>query len=222
MKFKNYAPALLASGIVGFVLGIGAFSFYVNKPFEDMGSLPEWIGALTTIVAGVWAYLRFRKDSSEKPENIKPRLDVSFSRIELSSTDYDEISLTKFSTIESPTLNINIHNPTIRPMNIKDVYIWVFDYERFIGKGFKKIIGQINDLHALRGSNKLELTDYLELQITFEDIKDIVGADNTPEEVIVFPVIVLSDNHVINYVDDVPGFEGYRILKKEMTKYIIV
>lgn len=76
MKFKNDAPALLASGIVGFVSGIGVFSFYVNKPFEDMGSLPDWIGALATIVAGVWAYKRFAMSRQERFEVTPPTVSV--------------------------------------------------------------------------------------------------------------------------------------------------
>ncbi|AWF95366.1 hypothetical protein [Weissella cibaria] len=77
MKFKKYAPnwMTLTSFVFGVFVGIGLLSVFVNQPL-DWGNLSEWIGSLSTIVAGIWAVQRFSLSRQEKFEVTLPRVDV--------------------------------------------------------------------------------------------------------------------------------------------------
>lgn len=191
MKFKNYAPALLASGIVGFVLGIGAFSFYMNKPFKDMGSLPDWIGALTTIVAGVWAYTRFRKETAEKIINQPIVLEWNIREWRIKDPDNPDSG--KYIN----AYLINVHNPTERPIHIKSGYLSVASPKE---ENANKVYLELN-LH--KGSYNLGFDDYAEFSVSRDYIGNVVEqsfymeSDELDDEFFLLPSVVLSNDQSV-------------------------
>lgn len=197
MKFKNYAPALLASGIVGFVLGIGAFSFYVNKPFKNMGSLPDWIGALTTITAGVWAYTRFRKETAEKTINQPVILEWNIKQWRIKDpTDYGSDQYVN-------AYLVNIHNPTERSVHIKTGYLKIYP-SRTENELYSFLEMDLNS-----GSYTLGFDEYAEFRVLKTTVGDVIKdsfnkyvTDDT-NKFILTPNIILSNDDMMLPSEDV-------------------
>lgn len=196
MKFKNYAPALLASGIVGFIFGIGAFSFYVNKPFEDMGNLPDWIGALTTIVAGIWAYLRFRKETAEKIINQPVALNWTIKPWRIKNDDSPD------SNKYIPGYLVNVHNPTERPVHIKIGYMNIQSLGH--GQGTQDMI----EMNLNLGSYTLNFDEFAEFKISKNVLKSVIERDfvqdvkNSDNLFLLRPSVILSNDSTIYGSED--------------------
>lgn len=110
MKFKNYAPngLTLPSFVVGVFVGIGLLSFFVNQPFK-WGNLSEWIGSLSTIVAGIWAVQRFSLSRQEKFEVTLPKVDVMTRKgSEEQGGVIDSYHIKVVNKIERPTSIVSI------------------------------------------------------------------------------------------------------------------